>query len=66
MKMVHKAAQAVRPTLHWDGDGMAGTEEQRLGQALSRDQPHQLVGKIQCSLTTFSLCLTVLLPRDFL
>ena len=66
MKMVHKATQAVRPNPHWDGDGTAGTEEQRLGQTLSWDQPHQLVGKIHCSLMTFSSCLTVLFPWGFL
>lgn len=64
MKMVHQAAQAVRPALHWDGDG--GNRGAEASQAPSWDQPHQLVGKIHCSLTTFSSCLTVLLPWGFL
>lgn len=66
MKMVHKAAQAVRPAPHSDGDGTAGKEEQRLGQTLSWDQPHQLVGKIHCSLMTFSSCLMVLFLWGYL
>lgn len=66
MKMVHKAAQAVRPAPHSDGDGTAGKEEQRLGQTLSWDQPHRLVGKIHCSLMTFSSCLMVLFLWGYL